>query len=74
MLSFKPWVSNVQTGQITGGFTVGLSTGRSGSVLASTRTRPAQIGWNKNAPATDRRPPRVGSAKLRGVNGRVGQV
>ena len=51
-----------------------LSTGRSESVLASTRTQPAQIGWNKNTPAIDLQPPRVESAELREANGRVGRV
>lgn len=38
-----------------------LTTGWSGSSLDSTRTRPAQVGWESIRPATDHRSPRVES-------------
>ena len=40
---------------------LGLSTGRVGSVLDPTRTRPAGVGWKAEGPETDRRRHSVGS-------------
>ena len=42
---------------------VGLSTGRVGSVLDPTRTRPAGVGWKAEGSETDRRCHSVGSVR-----------
>ena len=53
---------------------LGLSTGWSESVLASTRTWPAKARWKAKGLATDYWPPRVESVGLKGANSWFGRV
>ena len=53
---------------------LGLSTGRVGSILGPTRTRPSSVGWRVEEPRTDHRKNQSSRFRVRVSIGRAGSV